>query len=197
MSRAPSTLSPTPKTLRARGSTSWWARILVSLWLPVALLALWWIFSSIGSSPFFPPLPDLLVETWNRWVLSDAWQHAVVSLRNLFLGYAMAAVIGITMGSLMWRLRLLRMAANPIIYFLYVLPAPALLPAMIAIFGIGDVRQIALITLGAIWPTLLNTLDGMRGIDSIKFDTAKALRLRGWRTYLTLVLPGASPQIAS
>ena len=61
---------------------------------------------------------------------------------------------------------------------------------MIAIFGIGDMRQIALIALGSIWPTLLNTLDGMRGVDTVKFDTAKALRLSGWRTYFSLVLPG-------
>jgi ABC-type nitrate/sulfonate/bicarbonate transport system permease component len=94
-------------------------------------------------------------------------------------------------------LRYLRVAMNPIIYFLYVLPAPALLPAMIAIFGIGDMRQVALIALGAIWPTLLNTLDGMRGVDTVKFDTAKALRLGGWRTYFRLVLPGAGPQIAA
>jgi ABC-type nitrate/sulfonate/bicarbonate transport system permease component len=106
-------------------------------------------------------------------------------------------LIGLTGGSLLWRLRLLRTAMNPIIYFLYVLPAPALLPAMIAIFGIGDMRQIALIALGSIWPTLLNTLDGMRGIDDVKFDTARALRLGGWRRYFSLVLPGAAPQIAA
>lgn len=170
---------------------------LVPLWLPIALIAVWWIASENSTSPFFPPLSDILVETWNQWVVFGAWTNAVSSLRNLLIGYLFGTLIGIIGGSLLWRLRLLRTAANPLIYFLYVLPAPALLPAMIAIFGIGDLRQVALIALGSIWPTLLNTLDGMRGIDTVKFDTAKALRLGGVRTFRKLVLPGAAPQIAA
>lgn len=172
-------------------------RVLTGLWLPVLLVVLWWILSARSTSPFFPPLSDILAETWNQWVVFGAWQNAVSSLRNLLLGYVLGSALGIVGGSLLWRLRALRTAANPLIYFLYVLPAPALLPAMIAIFGIGDLRQIALISFGAIWPTLLNTLDGMRGIDTVKFDTARALRLSSWRSYFTLVLPGAGPQIAA
>lgn len=173
------------------------SRVATALWLPVVLVALWWIVTANSTSPFFPPLADILTETWNQWVVFGGWTNAVSSLRNLLIGYLLGAVLGIIGGSLLWRLHYLRIAVNPLIYFLYVLPAPALLPAMIAIFGIGDMRQVALIALGSIWPTLLNTLDGMRGIDTVKFDTAKALRLGGWRTYFSLVLPGAGPQIAA
>lgn len=192
------TTSVVPTTRRSRASFGFvnrLSRVLTALWLPVLLVALWWFLTSQSTSPFFPPLPDILVETWNQWVVFGAWTNAVSSLQNLLFGYVFGVLIGIVGGSLLWRLRYLRIAVNPLIYFLYVLPAPALLPAMIAIFGIGDMRQIALIALGSIWPTLLNTLDGMRGIDIVKFDTAKALRLGGWRTYFSLVLPGAGPQI--
>lgn len=187
-------------TVRPRRTGSGWRRLgqmLTPVWLPLLLIALWWLLTANSTSPFFPPLGDILVDTWNQWIVFGGWTNAVVSLRNLFIGYLFGALLGIVGGSLLWRLRYLRVAMNPIIYFLYVLPAPALLPAMIAIFGIGDMRQIALIALGSIWPTLLNTLDGMRGVDTVKFDTAKALRLGGWRTYFSLVLPGASPQIAA
>jgi ABC-type nitrate/sulfonate/bicarbonate transport system permease component len=172
-------------------------RVVTPLWLPVLLVVAWWVFSAGSTSPFFPPLQDILGETWTQWVVFGGWTNAVSSVQNLLIGYVAGVLIGLVGGSLLWRLRLLRTAMNPIIYFLYVLPAPALLPAMIAIFGIGDMRQIALIALGAIWPTLLNTLDGMRGIDDVKFDTARALRLGGWRRYFSLVLPGAAPQIAA
>jgi ABC-type nitrate/sulfonate/bicarbonate transport system permease component len=186
-------VSRTPSAAPLRGL----GRVLTPLWLPVLLVAAWWVLSARSTSPFFPPLQDILVETWNQWVVFGAWTNAVSSLQNLLIGYVAGVLIGLVGGSLLWRLRLLRTATNPIIYFLYVLPAPALLPAMIAIFGIGDMRQIALIALGAIWPTLLNALDGMRGIDGVKFDTARALRLGGWRQYFSLVLPGAAPQIAA
>ncbi len=153
-------------TVRPRRTGSGWRRLgqmLTPVWLPLLLIALWWFLTVNSTSPFFPPLGDILVDTWNQWIVFGGWTNAVVSLRNLFIGYLFGALLGIVGGSLLWRLRYLRVAMNPIIYFLYVLPAPALLPAMIAIFGIGDMRQIALIALGSIWPTLLNTLDGMRG----------------------------------
>ncbi|MCR2764295.1 ABC transporter permease [Microbacterium sp. zg.B48] len=199
MTRLTTSVVPTTRRRPAKASRHLGRlfRIVTALWLPLLLIALWWIFSATSRSPFFPPLPDILVETWNQWVVFGAWTNAVSSLRNLLFGYVIGVLIGIVGGSLLWRLKYLRIAVNPIIYFLYVLPAPALLPAMIAIFGIGDMRQVALIALGSIWPTLLNTLDGMRGIDIVKFDTAKALRLGGWRTYRWLVLPGAAPQIAA
>jgi sulfonate transport system permease protein len=199
MSRLTTSAVPTART-RVRASSGVpqrLGRILTVLWLPALLIALWWVASSTSTSPFFPPLSDILVETWNQWVVFGAWSNAVSSLQNLFFGYVMGVTIGLIGGSLLWRYEYLRVATNPLVYFLYVLPAPALLPAMIAIFGIGDMRQIALIALGSIWPTLLNTLDGMRGIDTVKFDTARALRLGGWRTYFSLVLPGAAPQIAA
>jgi sulfonate transport system permease protein len=197
MTRMTTSLIP---TVRVRRSTSGWrrlAQVLTPVWLPVLLLGAWWIATANSTSPFFPPLSAILVDTWNQWIVFGAWTNAVTSLRNLLIGYLFGTTLGIIGGSLMWRVKYLRVAANPLIYFLYVLPAPALLPAMIALFGIGDARQIALIALGSIWPTLLNTLDGMRGVDTVKFDTARALRLGGWRTYFRLVLPGAGPQIAA
>lgn len=197
MTRITTSLIPTARSRRASGTMRGAGRVATALWLPLVLVGVWWAASESSTSPFFPPLSTILAETWSQWVVYGAWTNAVASLRNLLLGYVAGTLIGIIGGSLLWRLRYVRMAANPIIYFLYVLPSPALLPAMIAIFGIGDMRQIALIALGSIWPTLLNTLDGMRGIETIKFDTARALRLGGIRTFFRLVLPGASPQIAA
>jgi ABC-type nitrate/sulfonate/bicarbonate transport system permease component len=180
---------------RSRGTVV--RNVLLAIWLPIILLALWWFLSASSTSPFFPPLSRILEEWWNQWIIGDAKFQLGSSLRNLLLGYAGGALIGIVFGTLLWRFPPVRRVSNPIIYFLYVLPAPALLPAMIALFGIGELRQIALISFGAIWPTLLNTLDGMRGIDQVKFDTARAMKLSQPRILFSLVLPGAGPQIAA
>ncbi|GAA5148452.1 ABC transporter permease [Microbacterium pseudoresistens] len=171
--------------------------VATALWLPIVLFLVWWFASAASVSPFFPPLSRILEQWWKEFIIGDAMHHVFSSLENFALGYALGAVIGIIGGTLLWRYRFLRQGTNPIIYFLYVLPAPALLPAMIALFGIGQTRQVALIAFGAIWPTLLNTLDGMRGIDQVKFDTAKAMRLSPARTLFTVVFRGASPQIAA
>lgn len=169
----------------------------IAVWVPVLLFVIWWFVSANSTSPFFPPLSSILERWWEEFVLGDASKHVFASLQNFAMGFALGALIGVVSGTILWRIRAVRLAANPIVYFLYVLPAPALLPAMIAIFGIGQPRQVALIAFGAIWPTLLNTLDGMRGIDQVKFDTAKAMGLGTVRTLFNLVFPAASPQIAA
>ncbi|TAJ48589.1 MAG: ABC transporter permease [Herbiconiux sp.] len=184
-----------PRRVRSRGARV--RNVLLAIWLPIALLVIWWFASASSTSPFFPPLSRILEEFWAQWIVGPASMQLGSSLRNLALGYLGGALIGIVFGTLLWRFPPVRHVSNPLIYFLYVLPAPALLPAMIALFGIGELRQIALISFGAIWPTLLNTLDGMRGLDQVKFDTARAMKLSPLRQLFSLVLPGASPQIAA
>jgi ABC-type nitrate/sulfonate/bicarbonate transport system permease component len=171
--------------------------VLLAVWLPLALLTAWWFLSANSTSPYFPPLSDILERLYDEWIVGDAKLELLPSLRNLALGFAAGSVLGVLGGTLLWCLPIVRTATSPIVYFLYVLPAPALLPAMIALFGLGEMRQIALIAFGATWPALLNTLDGMRGIDQVKFDTARAMKFSPLRTIGQVVLPGASPQIAA
>ncbi|BBG03828.1 MULTISPECIES: ABC transporter permease [Pseudonocardia] len=192
---SPATVTPpSPSRTRRRRRT---ARVLTAVWAPLALLALWWVLSASSTSPFFPPLSRILTLWWEEWVFGPATAQLAPSIRNLLLGYLLGAGIGVVAGTVLWRFRSTRVAANPLVYFLYVLPAPALLPALMALFGVGETRQIALIAFGAIWPTLLNTLDGMRGIDEVKFDTARAMRLGRGQTLFQLVLPAAAPQMAA
>jgi ABC-type nitrate/sulfonate/bicarbonate transport system permease component len=70
-------------------------------------------------------------------------------------------------------------------------------PAALLILGIGPTTQIAVIVSAAIWPILLNTVDGVRGIDPQIIDVARSYRI-GWRDRLPrMVLRAASPQIVA
>jgi ABC-type nitrate/sulfonate/bicarbonate transport system permease component len=119
------------------------------------------------------------------------------SLEHLLVGYAIAVVAGITLGAGLWSLRYAREATAPYLYFLYVLPAPVLVPAAMTLFGIGFTMKVVLIAFAAVWPTLLNTLDGMRGVDAVKLDTSKVLGLSRPRNVFQVVLPAAAPQIVA
>jgi ABC-type nitrate/sulfonate/bicarbonate transport system permease component len=57
--------------------------------------------------------------------------------------------------------------------------------------------KVVLIAFAAVWPTLLNTLDGMRGVDAVKLDTSKVLGLSRARNVAQVVLPAAAPQIVA
>jgi sulfonate transport system permease protein len=183
--------------LAARAANSAAARALTRVWLFVALLLVWWFWSAGSKSLYFPPLSSILKSLWTQWVTGPARAELASSLEHLLVGYVIAGLVGIGIGALLWSLRYLRDATSPYLYFLYVLPAPVLVPAAMTLFGIGFTMKVVLIAFAAVWPTLLNTLDGMRGVDQVKLDTSRVLGVSPTGRVFRVVLPAASPQIVA
>jgi ABC-type nitrate/sulfonate/bicarbonate transport system permease component len=105
----------------------------------------------------------------------------------LLLGVA----IGVAVGASRW----LRSLTEPILEFLRAIPPPVLVPILILISGLGDRTKVLVITVGGIWPILLNTVEGVRGVDEVLADSCRSYRIHGWLRLRTLLLPAASPQI--
>jgi sulfonate transport system permease protein len=180
-----------------RGALGRLGRALAGLWLFAALAAVWWVWSARSHSPYFPPLPVILRRFWALWIVGRAKGQLASSLGHLALGYTIAAIAGIGTGALLWSRRAAAEAASPYLYFLYVLPTPVLVPAIVAVFGIGFTMKVVVIAAAAVWPTLLNTLDGMSGVDQVTLDTAATLGLSRSRAVASVVLPAAAPQIVA
>lgn len=187
---------PTPRRGRATPRQVL-GRLLAGSWLFAVLVGLWWLLTEHSTSPYFPPLSQIVKELWKVWVFHGIRVDLVPSVVHLALGYALAAVAGVALGALFWRVRMAKETLSPIVYFLYVLPAPVLLPAFILLLGIGSSMKIAIIAFASMWPVLFNTVDGMDGVDQVKLDTARSLGLSRSQTLRTVVLPGAGPQIAA
>jgi ABC-type nitrate/sulfonate/bicarbonate transport system permease component len=117
------------------------------------------------------------------------------SVEHFAAGYAIAAVLGIGLGVLLALNRFVRDGANPLVHFLRALPAPALLPFAIVAIGIGSSMKILIIAFGAMFPILLNTLDGVRSIDPTVLDTCHVYRLPLRTRVRSVILPGSLPQI--
>jgi ABC-type nitrate/sulfonate/bicarbonate transport system permease component len=67
-------------------------------------------------------------------------------------------------------------------------------PIVILVAGIGDLMKVLVIVSGCVWPVLLNTVEGVRGIDEVLLDTCRSYRIPPMRR---LVLRAASPQIVT
>lgn len=165
------------------------------LWLFAVICVAWWFWSAHASSPFFPPLEEILKRCWHLWILGDSIGTVTSSLQNFFIGYAAASILGVGLAMLLWRLPSLRKATSPLLYFVYVLPKVAILPAVAAVVGYGVSMKVTIIILSAIWPTLLNTIDGLRNVDAVKLDVAKVTGMSNIRTVRSVVLPNALPQV--
>lgn len=172
--------------------------ILYAVALPVVLVALWWVVSADNTDPFWPPLSkivDVFPETWD----SDRLVHDVLpSLARLGIGYAIALVVGVALGSAIGLSRTVRALLEPTLEFFRAIPPPILVP-VIAVFAgyTGWTAKIVTIALGCLWPILLNAVEGVRGLDEVLIDTARCYRLRRRTRLLQVVLRGSSPQVAA
>lgn len=171
------------------------AGFLVEVWLPVALLVTWWITSASSVSPFFPPLRTISETFADTWFSAQFVADAVPSLLRFMAALLGATVLGIGLGTLLGLSGTLRLALQPILDFFRALPTTALLPIAILVLGVGDTMKVFVIAFGALWPILLNTIDGVRGVDSMLHDVAKVYGLTRSQWLFRVVLPSASPQI--
>ncbi|WP_433299630.1 ABC transporter permease [Actinoplanes sp. CA-030573] len=170
-------------------------RVLLLIGLPVILLVTWW-FASAGSTSFYQPPLETIVKVFpGTWNAARFKSDVLPSLIRLFIGYGLALVIGIGLGVLIGANRRLRALVEPILEFLRAIPPPVLVPILILIAGIGNPTKVLVIVVGGVWPVLLNTVEGVRGVDEVLSDTCRSYGIGGWLRMRTFILRGASPQI--
>lgn len=173
------------------------ARLGLELAAPALIIATWWIASSGSTSLYFPSLSSIMTSFRDVWLFSRFGSDAVPSLVHLAEGLALATVLGVLGGLVLGLVPVLADAFAPVLEFLRALPGVALVPAALLFLGIGPTMQIAVIVSAAVWPILLNTVDGVRSVDPMVNDVARSYRVRWRDRLLRLVLPAASPQIVA
>jgi len=170
-------------------------RAIARLLAPAILVAAWWIASANSTSPYLPPLSESLSAGWHTWTSSAFLTDAVPSLVHLGVGLLVASAIGVALGVVLGRLRLLGEVIWPVLEGARATPAVALVPAAIVLFGIGAWTQIVIIATATVWPILLNTIDGVRAVDPLVEDVMTSYRIRPVDRVFRVILPAAGPQI--
>lgn len=162
---------------------------------PVLVLVLIGVWSSQNATFFFPPLTDILSTFRQNWLFDQFSTNVVPSLYRLGVGFTLCVIIGVGAGLLLGTHEWLRRFTDPVTEFLRALPPPALIPFGIVLLGVGNEMKLFVIVLGSVWPILLNTVDGVRGVDSTLIGTTKIYGIPARARLMRVVLPAASPQI--
>jgi ABC-type nitrate/sulfonate/bicarbonate transport system permease component len=166
--------------------------------VPVAILVAWQLWTVHAHSVKFPRLSTILVQFQELWLFSEFNQHVVPSLERIAAGYAIAVIVGIALGIPIGLSRWGRILAMPHVEWWRAMPPPALLPISIVLLkSIGNTQKIAFIAFFCIFPVLLNTIDGVRGIDPTLIETARSYGVPRHDRIRRLVLPAALPQIVA
>ena len=177
---------------------TWGRRLLTAVALPLALLTVWWLLTAHSTSFFWPPLSSILRVFPETWFGERITTDVLPSLGRLGTGYLLALVIGTAAGVSIGLSPVLRALTEPTLEFFRAIPPPVLVP-VIALFAgyTGSTSKIITITIGCIWPILLNTVEGVRALDEVVLDTARCYHLRRRTRLVHVILRGASPQIAA
>ncbi|GAA3513203.1 ABC transporter permease [Georgenia daeguensis] len=184
-----------PATPRRRRQGSLPRRVIVAVALPVLLIAAWWLWSADSESFFAPPLADIVAAFPSTWLEGRLTSDVLPSVIRLLIGYAIALVVGIGLGMAIGLSPTLRAFTEPALEFFRAIPPPVMIPILMLFLGIFTTMKVFVIATGCLWPILLNTIEGVRGIDDVLRDTSQVYRLRRGTQLRTLVLRGASPQI--
>jgi NitT/TauT family transport system permease protein len=125
----------------------------------------------------------------------NIWVDLQTSGLEFLLGYGLAIVIGLPLGLLTGRYQRLAWALDPFVAFFYSMPRIALVPLLIIWFGIGIWSKVAVVFLGAFFPIAINTMAGMRSLDSGLLRAAHSFGASELQIFRTIALPGSVPFI--
>jgi ABC-type nitrate/sulfonate/bicarbonate transport system permease component len=164
---------------------------------PLLLLLFWELVTRQNWIPaWFLPIPTVVFKTLFNMVASgELIQHAAISLGRAACGYAIAAVVGIVLGLLIAWSRIVEDFFDPLIELIRPLSTFALIPIFFLWFGIGNTSKIMIIFKSCLFPILLNTISGIKGVDKKLVMAARSLGATGRQLWIQVLIPSALPTI--
>jgi ABC-type nitrate/sulfonate/bicarbonate transport system permease component len=178
--------------------------IVVRYSLCFALLVVWQLAAMRAGSIFFPPPMELVQRAGELWLSgapsalflgTGVFNDILPSLARLLAGWSLAAAVGILVGVLIGRSRAFSDLLDPSLQFLRAVPGPALIPMFLILLGTESTMRISLIAFGSVWPVLLNTIEGVRTVDPLQIETARAFKLPAHARLFRVILPAAMPKM--
>jgi NitT/TauT family transport system permease protein len=156
---------------------------------PTAVALRWWSYLA-PAEPYAPP------ESWLAWALSGELPHdAATSLLRIAAGFLLGAGLALPLGLVMGARPLAYQLLNPVLQVLRPIPPIAYIPLAILWFGLGNPPALFLISLGAFFPVLMNTIAGVRSVDAIFIRAARNLGAGEWTLFRRIMIPAAMPYI--
>lgn len=117
------------------------------------------------------------------------------TLRLMLIGFALAAPLGILLGFLMGRVRVIWALLEPIVEIARLHPTSAIIPVLILFLGLGDSMKISVFLLTAVFPLLMTAYAGAQSVSPTLKQTAQTFHLGWWRTQWEVALPASVPYI--
>lgn len=179
----------------ARGS--YLSSFVLNVYPFVVCALIWEIIAWMGIFPprLFPRLEVVAATLYQLTVSGILPMHAVQTMARLFSGFAVAAIIGVTIGILMGRSRRAEDIFLPLVSIIAPIPGIAYAPLFLVWFGLGNVPAVMLVGVVACFPIIFNTWTGVKAVKEIWVRSAQSMGANDRRMFVKVILPGALPYI--
>lgn len=146
--------------------------------------------------PFLlPPFSEVIQSLFNLVVTGEIFKHFSTSITRSATGFFIGIGIAIPLGIFMGCYNKLEEVVDPLVQACRNSSVLALYPVFILLFGIGEVSKMAIIIWGTIWPTLLNTISGVKNTDPLLIKAARSMGVSKLTLLYKVIAPAALPSI--
>lgn len=163
----------------------------------IALIGIWEAVYRIGLWPeYLFPGPSLIGQALIDGVRDRSLFVGIgISLRRILFGYGFSVIMGISLGLLIGRVRLLDQTFGMLLVGLQSLPSICWLPIAILGFGLSEAAIIFVVIMGAFQSIVIATDAGVRGVPPLYVNVARNLGARGFQFYWRLLIPATLPSV--
>ncbi len=191
-----------------------WRGLMAGLIVPMVLLMLWQGVCMLGwVNPLKLPSPLAVAQRWVQYLLPAeaytassgsrlAWafsgeliRDAVGSMVRVTIGFLVGAGLALPLGVLMGASQNIYGKMYILIQVLRPIPPSAYTPLAMLWFGLGNPPAVFMIAIAAFFPVLINTIVGVRQVDSIYLRAARNLGASQRTMFFRVMLPAATPYI--
>lgn len=156
----------------------------------------WAIFAANFAYPDLVPSPLDTLKTGTQMIVNgDLFTHVGVSLERVLIGYAAGCILGVLVGGLIGRVKIVGQFAEPLLQLMRPISPVALVPLSIIWFGIGDMSRYFIIFYGVVIIMIMNTAAGVSATPNIRLNAARCLGAKPRQIFRRIVIPSAVPYI--
>ncbi len=163
-------------------------------WISILIgIAIWEIAGRSTSAAFMVPFSETVRTLWGLIKTGEFLRQLLDSAQLFLTGFVLALIVGMPLGMLLARVRVLRIGIEPYVMVLYATPMVALIPFILSLMGFGFAPKVLVVFLFAVFPVLYNTVEGARSIKPEMIEVAKSFRSSEWSLWREVMVPYTLP----
>lgn len=160
-------------------------------------IGLWELIVRLAHVPeyLFPAPSEIATDMKTDWpVLEPA---LLVTLREIALGFVIAAAAGVGLAVLLHLFPVVRRAVYPLLIGSQTIPIIVLAPILVILLGYGILPKLVIVALICFFPIVVNGIDGLRSVDDELITMMRTLAASRWAILRRVEFPAALPSIFS